>query len=139
MYDTGLVLGEDSTTIGEAGSTFLRPGLKAVTDPTITAPVVICVGACCIMPVCLTTEVFATGCPNASGAIIAQTKTIVIRLMGVPFIELTFRSCFVRRAFFGCLMGRVRALRAANAWFSLNFSYSRFRRRFFGKITSHLS
>ena len=29
---------------------------------------------------------------------------------GVPFIELTFRGCFVRRAFFGCLMGRVRVL-----------------------------
>jgi len=53
--------------------------------------------------------------------------------MGFLSFELTFRSCFVRRAFFGCLMGRVRALRAANAWFSLNFSYSRCRRRFLGK------
>src|SRR5438874_2536801 len=45
MYDTGLVSGEDSTTIGEGGSTGLRPGLNAVTVPTLTAPVVICVGA----------------------------------------------------------------------------------------------
>jgi len=80
MYDTGLVSGEDSTTIGEGRSTFLRPGFNAVTDPILPAPLVICVGARFIMPVCLTTEVFATGCPNASGAIIAQTKTIVIRL-----------------------------------------------------------
>jgi hypothetical protein len=90
IYDTGLVSGEDCTTIGEGGSTFLRPGLNAVTVPIQTAPVVICVGARCTWPVCLTTEVFATGCPNARGAIIAQARTIVIRLMGFPFIELTF-------------------------------------------------
>jgi hypothetical protein len=95
MYDTGLVSGEDCTTIGGRGSTFLRPGLNAVTVPTITAPVVICVGACCIWAVCSATEVLATGaCPNARGAIIAQARTITIRLMYFPFIELTFRSCF---------------------------------------------
>src|SRR6516165_12726886 len=73
---------------------FLGRGLNAVTLPTITAPVVICVGACCIRAVCSATEVFATGaCPNARGAIIAQARTIIIRLMYFPFIELTFRSC----------------------------------------------
>jgi hypothetical protein len=108
MYDTGLASGEDCTTIGEGGSTFPRPGLNAVTVPTITAPVVICVGACRNWPECSTTEVYATGevyltgCPNASGAIIAQARTLVIRLMCFPFTELAFRSCFAWRNSFGC-------------------------------------
>src|SRR5215831_10315358 len=100
MYDTGSVSAEDCTTIGGRGSTFLRPGLNAVTVPTITAPVVIW---CCIWPVCSATEVFVTGaCPNARDAIIAQARTIIIRLMCFPFIELTLLSCFAGRDSFGC-------------------------------------
>jgi hypothetical protein len=76
-----LVSSEDCTTIGEGGSTGIKPALNAVTVPILTAPVVICVGALVVMPVCLTTEVFATGCANAKGAIIAQTRTRVVRLM----------------------------------------------------------
>jgi hypothetical protein len=107
IYDTGFVSGEDCTTIGEGGSTGLRPGLNAVTVPILTAPVVICVGARCTWPVCPTADVFATGaCPNARGAIIAQARTIVIRLMCFPFIELTFRSCFAEHSPFGCLAQR---------------------------------
>ena len=80
--------GEDCTTIGEGGSTGIKPGSNAVTVPILTAPVVICVVALCVMPEWSTTEVYATGCANAKGAIIMQTRTIVIRLMGVPFVEL---------------------------------------------------
>jgi hypothetical protein len=39
------VSGEDCTTIGEGGSTGIKPALNALTVPTLTAPVVICVGA----------------------------------------------------------------------------------------------
>ncbi len=60
----------------------LWPALNAITVPIKTAPVVICVDAFCVMPVCSTPEVFATVCANAKGAIIVQTRIIVVRLMG---------------------------------------------------------
>src|SRR5215469_9746909 len=101
MYDTALVSGEDCTTIGEAGSTFLRPGLNALTVPTITEPVVICVGACRNCPECSTSEVLATGCPNAKGAIITQTRTTIIPLIRIPFLH-----WFAARRAFGCLRQR---------------------------------
>jgi hypothetical protein len=42
----------------------------------------------CVVVVCSVFVDFV--CANAKGAIIAQTSTAVIRLMGFPFIELTF-------------------------------------------------
>src|ERR1043166_9827320 len=78
-YETGLVSGEDCTTMGEAGSMGLWPGLNAVTVPILTAPSVICVGAFCTWPVCPTPpELFATLCANAKGAMIAQTNATMI-------------------------------------------------------------
>jgi hypothetical protein len=59
----------------------LWPALNAVTVPILTAPVVICVGALCVMPVCPTPDVFATGCANVKGAIIAQIRATAVRLI----------------------------------------------------------
>src|ERR1700687_888663 len=80
----------------------LWPGLNAVTVPVLTAPVVICVGAFWICPVCSTAEVFATVCPNARGAIIAQTKPTMIRFIS-SFHSIHLLSCFAGRTSFGCL------------------------------------
>ena len=90
--------GEDCTKIGEGGSKGIKPGSNAATVPILTALVVICVVALCVMPVWSATEVYATGCANAKGAIIAQTTTIVIRLMEVPFVELIFPYLFSQSA-----------------------------------------
>jgi hypothetical protein len=92
------VSGEDCTTIGEGGSTGIKPGLNAITVPILTALVVICVVALCVMPEWSTTEVYATGCANAKGVIIAPTRTIIIRLMGVPFVESIFPYLFSQGA-----------------------------------------
>src|SRR5437867_8952734 len=80
----------------------LWPGLNAITVPILTAPVVICVGAFWIWPVCSTAEVFATVCANARGAIIAQTKPTMIRFIS-SFQSIDFRSFFAARTAFGCL------------------------------------
>ena len=83
-YDIGLASGEDCTTSGEGGLVVVWPGVNAVTVPTATAPVVICVVAGviagCVVVVCRVFVVFV--CANAKGAIIAQTRIIVVRLMG---------------------------------------------------------
>ncbi len=68
------------------------PGVNAVTVPTATAPVVICVVAGviagCVVVTCRVLVVLV--CANAKGATIAQARTIVVRLMCPSFVELTF-------------------------------------------------
>jgi len=65
------------------GVVVIWPGVNAVTVPTVTAPVVICVVAGvikgCVVVVCRVLVVFV--CATAKGATIAQARTIVVRLM----------------------------------------------------------